>query len=197
MDLTTLDRGTNRRLAVRGVLCLLATALLLVPAQAQRATEYEVKAAYLFNFGKFLRQPDAPDSAARRTSFDICVLGRNDFGAVLEKLTANEQVNGLPERTLKVPTATAARSCSILFISSSEADRIDQDMNDLAGAPVLTVSDMPHFLDHAGMIEFEMQANHVRFSVGLDAVNHAGLGLSSELLKVSLQVTGTPKRGTP
>jgi hypothetical protein len=175
-------------------LCLLLTALLPLQASAQRASEYEVKAAYLFNFGKFLRRPDVPD-AARRTSFDICVLGRNDFGGVLEKLTANEQLNGLPERTIKVPTAAAARGCGILFISSSEADHIDQDVNDLAGAPVLTVSDMPHFLDHAGMIEFEMQANHVRFSVGLDAVNRVGLGLSSELLKVSLLVTGTPKRG--
>ena len=200
MDFAALDRSTNRKrrsLADRALLCLAAAALLLVPAQAQRATEYEVKAAYLFNFGKFLRQPDAPDAAARRSSFDICVLGRNDFGGVLEKLTANEQMNGLPERTLNVPNAAAARTCAILFISSSEADHIDQDMTDLAGAPVLTVSDMPHFLDHAGMIEFEMQANHVRFSVGLDAVNRVGLGLSSELLKVSLQVTGTPKRGTP
>jgi hypothetical protein len=200
MDLTALVQGRRskpRPMAARSLLCLVATALLLVPAQAQKATEYEVKAAYLFNFGKFLRQPDAPDATARRNSFDICVLGRNDFGAVLEKLTANEQVNGLPERTLKVPSAVAARSCAILFISSSEADHIDQDVTDLAGAPVLTVSDIPHFLDHGGMIEFEMQANHVRFSVGLDAVTRAGLGLSSELLKVSLQVTGAPKRGTP
>jgi hypothetical protein len=179
----------------RSVVCLIAMAILLpAPAQPPKPTEYDVKAAYLFNFAKFLRQPGAPD-AAKRSSFDICVLGRDDFHGVLEKLTANEQMNGLPERMVKVPNAAAARSCSILFISSSEADHIDQDVSDLAGAPVLTVSDMAYFIDHGGMIEFQMQANHVRFSVGLDAVTRAGLGLSSELLKVSLQVTGTSRKG--
>jgi hypothetical protein len=181
-------------MAARAALCVVVAAMQMMPASAQKPTEYDVKAAYLFNFGKFLRQPDTLDPA-RQTSFDICVLGRNDFGGTLERLTANERLNGLPERVVKVPNAAAARSCAILFISSSESDRINQDVADLANAPVLTVSDMPHFLEHSGMIEFEMQGNHVRFSVGLDAVNRAGLTLSSELLKVSLQVTGGPKRG--
>jgi hypothetical protein len=172
------------------------TALLLlaaVPLAAQRPTEYDVKAAYLFNFGKFLRQPDVPESQ-KQTSFDLCVLGRNDFAGALEKLTANEENNGLPERTVQVTSATAARSCAILFVSGSEADRVDRDIADLAGAPVLTVSDIPRFLEHGGMIAFEMQGNHVRFSVSLEPVNKAGLALSSELLKVALTVTGTPKR---
>lgn len=67
-------------------------------------------------------------------------------------------------------------------------------MTDLGGAAVLTVSDIPHFLDHGGMIAFEMQENHVRFSVGLDAVSKSGPALSSELLRVFLQVTGQPER---
>ncbi len=185
----TRQRGAWARLR-RSVALLLLPA---VPLAAQRPTEYDVKAAYLFNFGKFLRQPDAPEGQ-KRTSFDLCVLGRDDFAGALEKLTVNEQNNGLPERTVKVASATAARSCAILFLSSSEADRVDQDIADLAGAPVLTVSDMPRFLEHGGMIAFEMQGNHVRFSVSLEPVNRAGLGLSSELLKVALAVTGTPKR---
>jgi len=193
MDVRALGQRP-RNVAARAALCVLAVAMQTVSIGAQKPTEYDVKAAYLFNFGKFLRQPDTVD-ATPRTSFDICILGRNDFAGRLEKLTANERVNGLPERVVKVPNATAARGCDILFISSSESDRINQDVADLANAPVLTVSDMPHFLEHSGMIEFEMQGNHVRFSVGLDAVNRAGLALSSELLKVSLQVTGGPKRG--
>jgi uncharacterized protein DUF4154 len=62
--------------------------------------------------------------------------------------------------------------------------------------PVLTVSDVPRFLEHGGMIALEMQGNHVRFSVALDAVNRAGLTLSSELLKVASRVTGKPKGDT-
>jgi len=197
MDIATLSPRRNRertRVAVRAALCLLATALLLLPADAQKLTEYDVKAAYLFNFGKFLRQPESAEPA-RRTTFDICVLGRNDFGDALTKLTVNEQMNGLPERVVKVPTTAAAKTCAIVFISVSETERVAQIVSDLSSSPVLTVSDMPHFLDRGGMIAFETHDSHVRFSVGLDAVNKAGLGLSSELLRVSLQVTGQPKRG--
>ena len=193
MDIAALSRACTR-LTARATLCVLGAALLPPIADGQKPTEYDVKAAYLFNFGKYLRQPEGTENAQRKT-FDICILGRDDFGGALTKLTANEQMDGMPERVVKVPNTTAAKTCAILFISISEKERIAQDMTDLAGVPVLTVSDMPHFLDYGGMIAFQMRDNHVRFSVGLDAVTKAGLTLSSELLRVSLQVTGQPKRG--
>jgi hypothetical protein len=192
MDVEAIGRveSARRRSTFRSAVCLVATAMLL-PAglQAQKPTDYDVKAAYLFNFGKFLRQPDTQ----RQPSFDICVLGHDDFGGALDKLTANEQLNGLPEHTIHLDNAVAARRCAIVFISGSEADRLKQDLTDLAGYPVLTVSDVPHFVERGGMIEFQTQARHVRFSVGLDAVTKAGLGLSSELLKVALAVSGGPQ----
>ena len=192
MDVEAIGRveSARRRFTFRSAVCLVAAALLLPASlQAQRPTDYDVKAAYLFNFGKFLRQPDTP----RPQSFDICVLGHDDFGGALDKLTANEQLNGVPEHTIHVDNAVAARRCAIVFISASEADRLKQELTDLAGYPVLTVSDVPHFVERGGMIEFETQARHVRFSVGLDAVTKAGLGLSSELLKVALAVSGGPQ----
>src|SRR6185503_16040773 len=99
-----------------------------------------------------------------------------------ERLTAHEQNNGLPARTVIISTIAEAKTCSILFLSSSEADRVDIELSELTGTPVLTVSDMPHFLEHGGMIVLKMQSHHVRFAVALDAVNRAGLTLSSELL---------------
>jgi hypothetical protein len=192
MDVEAIGRveSARRRFSFRDAVCLVATVLLLpINLAAQKPTDYDVKAAYLFNFGKFLRQPDTP----RQPSFDICVLGHDDFGGALDKLTANEQLNGVPERTVHVENAVAARRCAMVFISSSEADRVKQDLSDVAGYPVLTVSDVPHFVERGGMIEFATQAKHVRFSVGLDAVTKAGLGLSSELLKVALTVSGGPQ----
>ena len=192
MDVEAIGRveSARRKFTFRSAVCLVATALLL-PANlpAQKPTDYDVKAAYLFNFAKFLRQPDT----SHPSSFDICVLGHDDFGGALDKLTANEQLNGVPEHTIHVENAVAARRCAIVFISGSEADRLKQDLSDVAGYPVLTVSDVPHFVERGGMIEFETQAKHVRFLVGLDAVTKAGLGLSSELLKVALAVSGGPQ----
>lgn len=203
MDVEAINRSRRKRLIRRfalgcGLFCM-STAWLLSasPAlRAQRPKEYDIKAAYLFNFGKFLRMPAMPE-VARRSSFDICILGRNDFGGTLERLTAHEQNNGLPERTVAISSINEAKNCSILFLSSSEADRVDGELSELTGIPVLTVSDMPHFLEHGGMIVLKMQSNHVRFAVALDAVNRAGLTLSSELLKVASNVTGKPKGDTP
>ncbi len=192
MDVEAIGRmeSARRRFTFRSAVCLVA-AVLLLPAQlqAQKPTDYDVKAAYLFNFGKFLRQPET----LHQPSFDICVLGHDDFAGALDKLTANEQLNGVPERTVHVENAAAARRCAIVFISGSEADRLKQDLSDLTGYPVLTVSDVPHFVERGGMIAFETQAKHVRFLVGLDAVTKAKLGLSSELLKVALTVSGGPQ----
>lgn len=203
MDVKSINRSRRRRLVRRlafgcGLFCGSTVWLFSAspPLRAQKPTEYDIKAAYLFNFGKFLRMPAVPD-VSRRSSFDICILGRNDFGGTLERLTAHEQNNGIPERTVKIYSIAEAKNCSILFLSSSEADRVDSELSELAGVPVLTVSDMPHFLEHGGMIALKMQSHHVRFAVALDAVNRAGLTLSSELLKVASQVTGKPKGDMP
>ncbi|MBS1814243.1 MAG: YfiR family protein [Acidobacteria bacterium] len=197
MDVQTIGgrKGRVRRL-FRGLVCLTATTLFAQPPLPHegKPTEYEVKAAYLFNFAKFTRYPSSTEFP-HHASFDFCVLGRNDFNGRLEALTANEQLNGMPERAIRIASGTAARSCGIVFISESESPRVQQILNELAGAPVLTVSDMPHFLEHGGMIEFQTSSKHVRFAVNLDAVTRANLALSSELLKVAVHVNGTPKRG--
>lgn len=177
------------RVAAAVLACATAAHAAPSSGHSEKPSEYDVKAAYLFNFGKFTR---FPADTAPRSSFDICVLGHDDFKGKLTNMVANEQVNGLPERVVHVSTAAAARSCAIVYISGSESARVEVLLHELNDAPVLTVSDMPRFMDRGGMIEFENADNHVRFSVALDAVTHAKISLSSELLKVALQV----KRGT-
>lgn len=153
----------------------------------------KVKAEYVFNFSRYLRQPETAEIQKRR-SFDICIVGRDEFDGALDRVLETQQHSGLPERRLRVSNGIEARACAIAFLSRLERDHVDQVLADLAGAPVLTVSDMPRFLEHGGMIQLESKARHVRFSVALAPVNEAGLALSSQLLKVALRVTGLPKR---
>jgi hypothetical protein len=155
------------------------------PGQAS-VSEYAVKAAYLLNFGRFVRIPDHP----QRNSFDICILGRDPFGRSLNDITANESVGGRPVRILRLTRAEAARECAVLYFSTSEGHRIDDDIAALRNAGALTVSDSPGFLKHGGMIEFVQASNHVRFAVNLDAVHRAHIVLSSELLRVAASVIG-------
>ena len=152
-------------------------------AQPPKPREYDVKAAYLLNFGRFVRQADGP---APRTSFDICLLGHDPMG---------QAIDNRPVHVRRLPDVTQTKGCTILFISADEDDHLREDMAILSSADVLTVSDAADFLDRGGMIQFLLIQNHVRFAVNLNAVNRAHLALSSELLRVASSVTGKPPTG--
>jgi hypothetical protein len=85
--------------------------------------------------------------------------------------------------------------CQILFISSSEAKRLNKIIEALDKSAVLTVSDIPQFSQRRGMIQFVLEENRIRFEVNLTATQRAGLTLSSELLKVATVVRKNPQPG--
>jgi hypothetical protein len=177
-------RGMTRVLAIAVVSAGCAMALTsAVPAE--QATEYQVKAAYLFNFAKFVTWP----TAAERTdpSFTVCVLGRDPFGSALQTTVSGEKIRGKPVVLKRVATAKEASGCRILFISSSEEPKLKRVLSEMDPG-TLTVSDMPHFVDNGGMIQFVPEGKRVRFEVNLTAAEKSGLALSSELLKVATNV---------
>jgi hypothetical protein len=179
------------RRSVAGIAILAVCVIAAFASDQSRMSEYDVKAAYLFNFGKFVRfTPSSADN--NRQSFDICIVGVDSFGHTLDELTVNEQLDGRPVRVLRLKTAADASGCAIVYISPSEGNRVKNDLDALRGQPVLTVSDADNFLQNGGMIQFLIQAKHVRFAVNLDAVRNARLSLSSELLRVALAVNGKP-----
>ena len=178
-------RHPARRRAASLVILLCAQILI-----AQTASESDVEAAYLFNFAKFMRTPTRSS-----TVFNIGVMGKNPFGNALDQITAHEQLDGRPMRVVPVTTPEQALACDILFLSPSEAPRIEKDLQMVQGSPVLTVSNTPGFLEHGGMLQFIVVSNRVRFSVNLEAVNRSKISLSSELLKVAASVTGLPPSG--
>lgn len=160
---------------------------LKLDAQNPKPTEYEVKAAYLFNFGKFVEWPRK--NYAPGDPLVICVLGSDPFGPILDKTTSGETINGRKIIDKRVSRPQEALGCSILFISSSEGEHLNKILTTVHDAPVLTVSDMPDFVEHGGMIQFIVRDGRVRFAVNLGPTEQDGLALSSELLKVAVNVT--------
>ena len=159
-------------------------------APGSKPTEYQVKAAYLFNFGKFIRWP----AAAKSDSFSICILGRDPFGPVLDTTLAGETIEGRKVLPVRVAGIQGVAACQILFISASESARLNEILAALAKSSVLTVSDMPRFAEHGGMIQFLLEGDRVRFEVNLAAAQRVGLTPSSELLKVATTVRTAPRR---
>lgn len=160
-----------------------AAALLLAATAGERARgEYDVMAAYLYNFGRFVKWPAEGNAAA---SFDLCVLGRDPFGPSLDRVVAGETLGGLPAAARRLRSLDERAGCRILFVGDSEADALERTLAKLDGEPILTVSEIPRFAERHGMIGFVVRERRMRFAVNVAAVRHAGLGVSSELLKVA------------
>ncbi|MGD0986239.1 MAG: YfiR family protein [Candidatus Sulfotelmatobacter sp.] len=180
----------RRRRAPRGCPTLACTILLLLatllPAQEVRPTEFQVKAAYLYNFGKFVRWPAHPGGAP--DSFNICILGKDPFGAVLDSTVAGESIDGKQIAVRRVATISPNAQCSVLFISSSEEGHLAAVLAAAQQSGLLTVSDMRNFAERGGAIGLLTAQGKIRFEVNRKAAEQSRLVLSSELLKVAVKV---------
>lgn len=157
----------------------------LARVKASRPTEYEVKAAYLYNFGRFVQWPPKANGNDR---FPICVLGQDPFGRILDATVGGETINGMKVVTQRISTPQDALSCRVLFISSSEDMELKGILSALDDSSVLTVSDMPQFTQRGGMIHFITRSGRIHFEINLAAAGRVGLALSSQLLKLAVSV---------
>ena len=185
-----------RRGVLAGVLVFIAWAVAIPSMIAQplpKPGEYQVKAVYLYNFGRFI---EWPPSTAQYGSFTICVLGRDPFGTALDATIAEEVIKNQKLVAKRITAARDGVGCQILFISSSEATHMRDILASVEKSGVLTVSDLPGFISSGGMIQFVLMENKVRFEVNLTTAERAGLTFSSQLLKVATEVRrDAPQQG--
>lgn len=182
-------RSTDRRLLRQFMWALVIVAWSLVlPAQMPpKANAGQVKAAYLYNFGKFVKWPAAA-LANQSGEFEICVLDQDPFGDTLQSTLAGESVAGKPVVVKRLRKAQDAVSCHILFISAAQSHGLKEILSSLDESAVLTVSDMPDFSKRGGMIQFLFEGDRIRFEVNLDGAERSHLVFPSELLKVAAAV---------
>jgi hypothetical protein len=177
---------------------LLAAALLLaalprvVTAQEAVPLEYSVKAAFLYNFTKFVEWPAS--AFEQRGSVRLCVLGENPFGKSLQSVIEGEQVQGRPITLMRIDSLDDPRLCHILFLSQSETERFPAVLAVVQGAPVLTVGEAPGILEKGVGVNFVLEEGKVRFEINQTAVEGNGLKMSSKLLRLAKRVI--PERGT-
>jgi hypothetical protein len=169
----------TRRLAP---IVLLIAAAQLAPSAQDVSKEYRVKAAFLYNFVKFVEWPtrQAPGAIV------ICVAGRNPFGNVLSDTVRGETIDGrsLDARVLLEPEDR----CHVIFIP--EGANAGAYLRAARGQPILTVGETPGFIEQGGMVRFYLDSGTVRFEIHRDAAERAGLRISSRLLQLARIVGG-------
>jgi hypothetical protein len=153
-----------------------------------KPTDYEVKAAYIYNFAKFIDWPQSrfPD---RNANIDVCVLGNDQLGQYLAKIegkSTGDRRIGFKRNT----SLETLRECEILFIDNSQMGKLDKILEAANGSSILTVGDTKGFAQRGVTINFYLENNKMRFEINLQAANRAGLKIRSNLLNIAKIVTG-------
>ena len=156
----------------------------LARAQDAQPTEYEVKAAFLYNFARFIEWPaDAFDGP--QTPLVIGILGEDPFGSALDDIIARKTVRGRAVVVRRLHRDQDLRGCHLLFISASEKKRLPEILLSLRGSTVVTVSEIDRFIYSGGTINLLVENSRVRFEVNLDAAARARAKISAKLLALA------------
>ncbi len=157
-----------------------------VTMQAQTAVsaqEYQVKAAFLYNFAKFVEWPDAVSGQGE--PLVIVVFGRDPFGPILEHTVWGRKINDRPLVVRHTTRLEELMPCHILFVGSPEKHRLAEVLRLVRNSSVLTVSEVEDFLELGGAVKFVTEENKVRFAINIEATRRAGLRISSRLLSLA------------
>lgn len=151
------------------------------------SAEYQVKAAFLFNFTKYVEWPTGAFPSGN-SPFVIGIVGKDPFGGQMEKTLDGKTVDGHSFVVRRFRQITDIGECHVLYISDSEKERLGRILARVGDSPTLTVSDMGNFARSGGAIGFVVEDERVRFDINTDAAQHAGLKISSRLLSLAKSV---------
>jgi hypothetical protein len=148
----------------------------------QRVPEFRVKAAFLFNFSKFMEWPGNSFSTPY-DPFVIGVYGKDPFGSFLDETIAGETMMGRPMIVERIKHPDDLKKCHILFIN--QPGKTAEVLNYVKGLGILTVSDDVNFCSMGGIIRFYKEKDMVRLQINVAAAKESNLAISSKLLRIA------------
>ena len=166
---------------MKRLLTFVALIAIVFSARAQAASEYAVKASFLYNFVVFTDWPPG-DPETSTSPYNLCIVGSDNFGAVLDALQ-NKTIRGRPIAVLRGVQRGSLRKCHLVFVTEQEAGNMQRINAELAGAPVLTVSDSA--IAEGVVISLELEDRKLKFDVDLQRARSYKLNMSSKMLSLA------------
>lgn len=176
---------TSLRKRVAVALSLLA--LLPLSALAQGNLENQVKAAFLYNFTKFVEWP--VESAGTDGEMLVCVAGSEGFGQTMQQTLSGKTSRNRQLVSKLLNSPGDVKNCQVLFMAFSEPRQLREWVSAVAEQPVLTVGDAGGFVDSGGMIQFVIVDGKIRFDINQSATDRSQLKISSKLLSLARSVS--------
>jgi hypothetical protein len=177
-----MGRPRNSFKLLQAVITLLGLALLC--GADEPSQEYKVKAAFIFNFARFIDWP-AVVFATDDAPFVIAVVGTDPFNGALEQAVAGKKIGGHRVEIRHFESAENVGPCQILFVQSTDDDTQGRIIQKVQGSAVLTIGESENFTSNGGAFRFFTEDNKMRFEVNTDATDRARLRVSSKLLKLA------------
>lgn len=177
-------RPALRRMALALVLLAAAPAATTARAQAN-ATEYRIKAAFLYKFLSYVEWPPgvlAPGGGP----FVIGVVGPEAVAEELRRATAGQTVDGHPVVVQRLAGGDTVESVHVLFLAGKDDDAPADELAAVRGRPVLTITESD--IEAGGIINFVVVNDRVRFDIALPAADANHLKISARLLNVARRV---------
>ncbi len=162
---------------------VLGTTMVDVLAETKPSPEYLIKAAFLFNFAKFVEWP-ANAFKDDLSPMNLCILGTDPFGSALDTLK-DKTIKGRPFKIKRANRADDIEACHILFISASEKGNLKQILDAVRNSNTLTISEIEGFAQMGGIINFIVVNQKVHFEINPAAAERSRLKISSQLLKLA------------
>lgn len=160
--------------------------------RAPAPAEYQVKAAFVYNFIKFVEWP--PDGNALGPTVRLCVLGDLPDRAPFESLDGQE-IMGKRLSLVFLREPRESRGCEVLFLASSLSSRVPEVLDVLQGQPTLTIGDTEGYAKRGIMINMYLDNRRVRFEINARAAGDAGLRISAKLMSLAGEVLGVSGTG--
>ena len=181
------------RLCVRRACAVALVFAAAIPVRAQPSIEYDVKAALLLNFARFIEWPAAA-FADTRAAIEICVFGSNPFGEVLQRVLDGETVRDRAVSAREVHNASESITCHLLFVPAGTESRALPVIHQ-SGPYTVTVGESARFEQMGGAVNLVVDSGRVRFNVNLQPVEERGVRISARMLQLATRVNrATPQK---
>jgi hypothetical protein len=181
-----------RKFSAIFILILMTVAFMAMSSfgEERKLGEYEVKAVFVYNLAKFIEWPDK--SLDNSSTITLYILGDDPFESDLDSIR-DKLVKGRRVVVKQIDSPDDLKNANILFISSSEKERLRDILKSISGLPILTVGDTKSFAQRGVMVNFYLENSRIRFEINLEAANLAGLKISSNLLRMGTIIS--PPKG--
>lgn len=174
---------TGRRGAIAALMLLLLAQQLLA-VQPQALDEYQVKAAFLFNFVRFVDWPAAAFDSPT-APIVIGIVGGDPFGEEIDRLIDKKVVNGHPLEVRRFRDWKSVGKVHVLFVSGSDRQAAAKVIDAVRKSAVMTVGEAEGFAQAGGVCNFTREGARIGFEINVNAAARAGLTLSSRLLALA------------